>query len=116
MESRAERPSRAIWTAGGFPEGFGPDPEATVNEQMNALSQLVELLPEDLGGSGTSMYTPDTAVERSGRNLVNAYLRNAAGSFIRVRLRKFQPVAVRFYESIGFVQTDEPSATHTLKL
>jgi hypothetical protein len=25
----------------------GPDPEAAVNEQMNELSQLAELLPED---------------------------------------------------------------------
>jgi len=28
-------------------EDFGPDPEAAVNEQMNELSQLTELLPED---------------------------------------------------------------------
>jgi len=28
-------------------EDFGPDPEAAVNEQMNELSHLVELLPED---------------------------------------------------------------------
>jgi hypothetical protein len=28
-------------------EDFGPDPEVDVNEQMNQLSQLVELLPED---------------------------------------------------------------------
>ena len=28
-------------------EDFGPDPEVAVNEQMNELSQLVELLPED---------------------------------------------------------------------
>jgi hypothetical protein len=28
-------------------EDFGPDPETAVNEQMNELSQLVELLPED---------------------------------------------------------------------
>lgn len=28
-------------------EDFGPDPEAAVNEQMNELSRLVELLPED---------------------------------------------------------------------
>ena len=28
-------------------DDFGPDPEAAVNEQMNQLTQLVELLPEE---------------------------------------------------------------------
>jgi N-acetylglutamate synthase-like GNAT family acetyltransferase len=51
-----------------------------------------------------------------GRSLVDACLRCAAESFIRVRLRTFQPVAVSFYESIGFDQIDEPEATHSLKL
>lgn len=51
-----------------------------------------------------------------GRSLLDACLLDAAESFTRVRLRTFQPVAVSFYESIGFVQTDEPAATHSLSL
>jgi hypothetical protein len=31
-------------------EDFGPDPETTVREQMDELTQLVELLPDDQQG------------------------------------------------------------------
>lgn len=59
---------------------------------------------------------PEYRRRQIGRSLVDACLRCAAESFIRVRLRTFRPVAASFYESIGFAQVHEPAATHSLKL
>ena len=40
----------------------------------------------------------------------------AAGSFNRVRLRTFNPVAAALYEALGFAPINDPSATHQLLL
>lgn len=59
---------------------------------------------------------PDFRRREIGRSLVNACLSDAGRSFDRVRLRTFEPVAAGFFESIGFLRTREPAATHSLEL
>lgn len=59
---------------------------------------------------------PEYRRRQIGRSLVNACVQHATGRFVRIRLRTFQPVGARFSESMGFVQTDELAATHSLKL
>lgn len=59
---------------------------------------------------------PEYRRRQIGRSLVNACVQYATGRFVRIRLRTFQLVAVRFYELMGFVQTDELAATHSLNL
>ncbi len=59
---------------------------------------------------------PEHRRNQIGKSLVDACIRHAEDSFERLRLRTFDPVAARFYESIGFVQTNERAATHLLEL
>jgi GNAT superfamily N-acetyltransferase len=54
--------------------------------------------------------------QRIGLRLVQACLAVAGDGFERGRLRTSDPVAARFYESIGFEVSDEEYATHSMML
>lgn len=48
--------------------------------------------------------------------VVSEHPPDAATTFARVRLRTSNPTADRFYRHLGFDRTDEPDATHLLRL
>ena len=51
-----------------------------------------------------------------GTEVVTACLDLATRNFARVRLRTFDPSAAAFYTAMGFVEVDEPQATHGMWL
>ena len=59
---------------------------------------------------------PDYRRTGVGRRLVEACLTHAKSSFDRVRLRTFDPPAREFYAVLGFQETEEGSATHSMTL
>ncbi|MBO9582437.1 MAG: GNAT family N-acetyltransferase [Sphingobium sp.] len=59
---------------------------------------------------------PDFRREGLGYGLLNILIFSARLHFPAIRLRTGNPVAASFYEAQGFDRTDEPFATHRLKL
>ena len=51
-----------------------------------------------------------------GRALVESCIDHGRGSFRRLRLRTFDPVASAFYGAIGFEEVEERAATHAMSM
>jgi hypothetical protein len=60
----------------------------------------------------TFMCGPCGAVGGLATALMGKLLRRGSLAFVRLRLRTDNPAAGRFYEGLGFLPTEEPSATH----